>query len=393
MRASPSEPLSARPSVALGEASTRPEPSSQPVGEAPPPIALELVVDGLAAPIGVAAVPDGWLLVNEQGGRVVAVNPADGRTEVALDITDRVTGGGERGLLGLALHPDWPDVPRAFVHYSDLDGDTVLSEFAGSPGGADAAPTLDPASEQVLLQEGQPYPNHNGGQLAFGPDGHLYMGLGDGGHGGDPHGHGQDPGTRLGSILRMDVSTPGAAVAPADNPFASGEGGAPEVFLYGLRNPWRFSFDPETGLMWIADVGQDALEEVNRIDPARQGGANLGWNVMEGSLCYAVAGCSTDGLTLPIAEYGHDLGCSVTGGYVYRGGAIPALRGWYLFSDVCGGRIFALASDADPPGDGALAPTVLLDSGRAISSFGEAVDGELYIADLAGGLYRVIAAP
>ena len=389
--ATASDPGSASPRATA--APTRAGGSADPIAGEPPALELELVADGLAAPIGATGTPEGWILVNEQDGRVVAVNPADGRTEIALDIADRVSGGGEQGLLGLALHPDWPEVERAFVHYSDLNGDTVLSEFAGTAGGPGSPPTLDAASEQVLLREDQPYPNHNGGQLAFGPDGYLYMALGDGGSGGDPHGHGQNPQTRLGSILRLDVSSAGSATAPADNPFASGDGGAPEVFLYGLRNPWRFGFDIETGLLWIADVGQDAYEEVTRVDPVTQAGANLGWNVMEATHCFAAADCSSDGLTLPLAEYGHELGCSVTGGYVYRGEAIPALRGWYVFSDVCGGRILAVASDADPPADGAIAPLVLLDSGRAISAFGQTSDGELYVTDLAGALYRLVAAP
>ena len=355
-----------------------------------------MVADGLADPINVTGTPEGWLLVNERGGRVIAVHPATGASAVAVDIGDRVVGGGEQGLLGLALHPDWPDVPRAFVHYSEraTGGDTVVSELAGTPGSADAPPTLDAASEQVLLRVEQPFPNHNGGQLAFGPDGFLYLGLGDGGAANDPFGNGQNASTLLGSILRLDVATPGRASVPGDNPFATGDGGAAEVFLYGLRNPWRFSFDRGTGLLWIADVGQDAFEEVNRIDPATQSGANLGWNVMDGAHCFAAASCSPDGLVLPLVEYGQGGGnCSVTGGYVYRGEAIPDLRGWYLFGDYCSGLVFGVASDVQPAPEGsALAPLTVLESGLQISSFGEDVDGELYVADLAGGaLYRVVA--
>lgn len=240
----------------------------------------------------------------------------------------------------------------------------------------------------------QPFPNHNGGQLAFGPDGFLYIGLGDGGSGGDPLGNGQNPATLLGNILRLDVSTAGTYAIPAGNPFADGQGGAPEVFLYGLRNPWRFSFDRTTGLLWIGDVGQNAFEEIDRIDTNTQAGANLGWNVMEASYCYVAEGCATDGLTYPIAEYGHGVGCSVTGGYVYRGETIPALRGWYLFGDYCSGRIFALASDAQAPPAGALAPYVALESGLNIGAFGEGADGEQFVADITGGaLYRIVAAP
>ena len=186
---------------------------------------------------------------------------------------------------------------------------------------------------------------------------------------------------------------PGAAGFPEDNPFAAGEGGEPEVFLYGLRNPWRFSFDRDTGLLWIADVGQDAYEEVNRIDPTSQGGANLGWNLMEGAHCFADPSCSSDGLVLPLVEYGRDLGCSVTGGYVYRGESIPDLRGWSLFGDYCRGLVFGVPADASPPGDGtALAPLIVVETPVSISSFGEGADGELYVADVErGGLYRVVA--
>jgi glucose/arabinose dehydrogenase len=269
----------------------------------------------------------------------------------------------------------------------------VLSEVSGTPGTADAPPTFDPSSEQVLLEVDQPAANHNGGQLAFGPDGFLYLGLGDGGGADDQFGNGQDPTTLLGSILRLDVMTPGSRAVPPDNPFVDG-GGAPDVYLYGLRNPWRFSFDRETGLLWIADVGQNAFEEVNRIDTASQGGANLGWNVMEASHCFADAGCSADGLVLPLTEYGRDFGCSVTGGYVYRGEAIDGLGGWYLFADYCTGFVFGVPADAEPPEGTVVTPVMLLESGLQVSSFGEGVDGELYVADLEGGaLYRLIAGP
>ena len=240
-----------------------------------------------------------------------------------------------------------------------------------------------------MLRLAQPYANHNGGQLAFGPDGLLYMGLGDGGSQGDPNGNGQNPHTLLGKVLRLDVEVDGESYAiPGENPFADGQAGAPEVFLVGLRNPWRFSFDRETGLLWIADVGQSAYEEVDRIDPAADAGANLGWNTMEASHCWEVTDCATDGLTLPVAEYGHDLGCSITGGYVYRGEAIPDLRGWYLFSDYCSGTLFGIPSDSE----GSIAPRVLLETGARVSTFGEDADGELYLADVeAGTVYRVVA--
>ena len=396
----------AEPSPTLTATASRPAPSRAatptpvptlaPIAEDPPGLALEVVAGGLADPIGIATGPDGWLLVQEQNGRVIAVDLASGATSVALDLTDRVLGGGERGLLGLALHPDWPDDGRAFVHYSDRNGDTVLSEFR-SADAADAAPRLDAASERVLLTVDQPFPNHNGGQLAFGPDGHLWFGLGDGGSGGDPMGNGQNPNALLGKVLRLDVDGEPAGEAayaiPADNPFVDG-GGAAEAYLVGLRNPWRFSFDRATDELWIADVGQNAYEEIDRLDPVADAGANLGWNLMEASHCY-LAGCSMDGLVLPVAEYGRDLGCSVTGGHVYRGAAIDGLAGWYLFSDFCSGLLFGVRSDRPVPaaGEAATGPRILLETGASVTSFGEDADGELYLVDVASGtLYRIVAA-
>ncbi len=381
-------------SVAASPTPGAPENSVLPVAAEPPPIALEEVASSLAAPTSITTTPDGWLLVNERDGRVIAVSADDGRTAVALDIRDRVRGGGEQGLLGLALHPDWPEAERAFVHYSDRNGDTILSEVSAAS--TASPPSFDPASERILLQVDQPYANHNGGQLAFGPDGMLWIGLGDGGAGGDPEGNGQDPATLLGSILRLDVDAraDGAGYGiPGDNPFADGAGGAPEVYLFGLRNPWRFSFDSVTGDLWIADVGQNAHEEVNRIDPVADAGANLGWALMEASHCF-VGNCSVDGLVLPLTEYGRDLGCSVTGGHVYRGEAIPDLGGWYLFADYCSGLILGIPSSAEPPDVGEVVePRLLLESGAQVSSFGEDADGELYIVDLASGtLYRIVAA-
>ena len=370
-----------------------------PVAADPPPLALEPVADGLAEPIGISAAPGGWLLVNEQAGRVVAIHPERGERATVLDIRGMVSGGGERGLLGLALHPRWPDVDRAFVHYSDRNGDTVLVEFAGSQAG-DAAPALDAGSERLLLGVLQPYANHNGGQLAFGHDGYLYVGLGDGGSGGDPHGNGQNAATLLGGILRLDIDTipddGNDAIGygiPDDNPFAGDDARRPELFLYGLRNPWRFSFDSASGQLWIADVGQRGFEEVNRVDPATDAGANLGWNVMEASHCFAVAGCSTEGLTLPLVEYGRDGGCSVTGGYVYRGQAIADLAGWYLFGDYCSGRLWGVASDAEPPAAGeTVEPRLLAETSLRITAFGQGDDGEVYLADRAGGrVYRIVA--
>lgn len=390
-------PTSAPPSDAPSPPASV-SPTAVPIADDPPALTMQAVAGGLAAPIGIATGPPGWLLVQEQEGRVIAVDVDSGEAAVALDITDRVLGGGERGLLGLALHPKLAgENLRAFVHYSDANGNTVLSEFSV----AEAGPPLriDPASERVLLRVQQPFSNHNGGQLAFGPDGYLWFGLGDGGSGGDPLGNGQNPASLLGKILRLDVDAEPTGdreyAIPGDNPFADGADGAPEVALVGLRNPWRFSFDRGTNQLWIADVGQDALEEVDRVDPAAELGANLGWNRMEASACY-LAGCSAEGLLLPVTEYGDDLGCSVTGGHVYRGSAIEGLAGWYLFSDYCSGLLFGIRSDAPvtAPGERAPAPRVLLRTDASVSSFGEDSDGELYVADHASGtIYRIVAAP
>jgi glucose/arabinose dehydrogenase len=383
--ATPSIPPGATSDASAAASAT---PDEGPMADEPPPLALEPVANGLASPTNIAVTPDGWLLVNERDGRVIAVDPESGSQEVSMDISDRVLGDGERGLLGLALHPDWPEDARAYLHYSSRqgDGDTVVSQVRVTDDSL--PPRLDPGTERVLLTQEQPFSNHNGGQIAFGPDGHLYIGLGDGGSGGDPQGNGQNPDTLLGKILRIDVDADeGTYAIPPANPFADG-GGAPEVFLTGLRNPWRFSFDRDNGLLWIADVGQNAVEEVDRVDPVTDAGANLGWNVMEASQCFAGAGCASEGLTLPVAEYGRDLGCSVTGGYVYRGEVIADLRGWYLFSDFCSGIVFGVRSDAE----GVVGARPLLETGLSVSTFGEGPDGELYVASIKDGtIYRIVA--
>ena len=381
-------PPSSDAAAASADASATAAPSSGP-GRAPA-LALEPVAEGLADPIGIEPGPGGTLLVQERAGRLVGLDPADGTTWTALDLRDRVRGQGEQGLLGAALHPDWPDDPRLFVHYTDGNGDTVLARFASAEPSAER-PTFDPGDEVVLLRVDQPFPNHNGGQVAFGPDGYLWIGLGDGGSGGDPLGNGQNPSTLLGSILRLDVGDANAAAyaIPPDNPFVD-DGGAPEVAHSGLRNPWRFSFDMTTGELFVADVGQNALEEVTRLPPDALG-ENLGWNVMEGSRCYADAGCEPVGV-VPWAEYGRDQGCSVTGGYVHRAVTIPSLDGWYLFSDYCSGLLFGVHTAA-PTERGVLAPEVLLETGASVSSFGRAADGQLYIADLGSGrVSRIVAA-
>ena len=355
---------------------------------------LDPIAGGFDSPVFVtgAGTGDGRLYVVEQGGRIRVVGP-DGSIapDPFLDISGRLSAGGERGLLGLAFHPSYASDGRFYVDYTDTDGNTVISEMRRSA----ASPLVaDPASERVLLRIDQPYPNHNGGMLAFGPDGDLYVGMGDGGSGGDPEDRARDTGSLLGKILRIDVDHPSTGAAygiPATNPYASGAGGRPEIWARGVRNPWRFSFDRTTGDLWIGDVGQSSWEEVDRLTAAAGSGrgAHLGWRLVEGRACYdPPAGCEIAGLTAPIAVYGHDAGCAVTGGYVYRGATSPALAGAYLFGDYCSGRIWAL----DAAGPDVQEPALLLESGHAIATFGQGDDGELYVADVASGeLFHVVA--
>lgn len=354
----------------------------------------ETVVGGLRSPTLVTNAGDGSgrLFVLEQAGRIRVVR--DGRLVDTpfLDISGRISSGGERGLLGLAFHPGFPADPRFFVDYTDADGNTVVAAFT-VPAGRPSSDVADPGSERVLLRVTQPYANHNGGGLAFGPDGMLYIGTGDGGSGGDPQGNGQRLDTLLGKLLRIDVdrATGGRAYGiPPDNPFAAG-GGEPEIWAYGLRNPWRYGFDRATGTLWIGDVGQGSYEEIDRTPAGTPPPIDYGWNVMEGSHCFAPAeGCDRTGLTLPMAEYGHDAGCAVTGGYVARAPTAGALAGVYVFGDYCSGRIWGLAA----AGPDRQEPVTLLESGRSISSFGEDEAGDVLFTDLARGeVVRLVARP
>ena len=336
---------------------------------------LEPVVSGLSAPLHVTHAGDGSgrLFVVEQGGAIQVVRNGAMAAEPYLSISEKISVGGEQGLLGLAFHPDFEDNGRFFVNYTDVDGDTVVARYR-----ADAdSDRADASSETILLRIDQPFQNHNGGHLSFGPDGYLYVATGDGGAAGDPEENGQDTNALLGKLLRIDVDGDEYEI-PSDNPFADG-GGAPEVWAYGLRNPWRFSFDERAGTLWVGDVGQDALEEINRV-PRDEPGLNFGWNEMEGSSCYE-DGCDPSGKVLPVTEYGHDAGCSVTGGFVYRGSRFRDMRGAYFFGDFCSGSIWAVAADADGP----VEPNLVLTSDRAISSFGLDEDDEMYVTDLGAG--------
>lgn len=342
-------------------------------------IALKRVFEtvDLNRPVAFLPGPDnGWYVV-EQAGRVLHLSEGQPAT-VFADIQSRVNSvPNEAGLLGMALDPNFAQNGRVYFSYT-RDGSpliSVVARFNSRDGGV----TLDTDSEQVLLSLDQPYDNHNGGQITFGPDGYLYIGFGDGGSGGDPQGRGQNTASLLGAMLRIDVSGSDAYQIPADNPFAQG-GGRAEIYAWGLRNPWRWSFDRQTGELWAADVGQNQWEEVNRI----QRGGNYGWALREGAHCFK-ANCDSTGLIDPVAEYDHSDGCSITGGYVYRGTAITGLAGVYLYGDFCSGRISGLFP---LDGDG-FENRSLLQTELNIASFGEGTDGELYVLDLAGGIYRI----
>ncbi len=320
--------------------------------------------------------PSHAALLTQHAGVIYRVSMTSGDApSVFLDLSGLLIDGprNEEGLLGFAFAPDYASSGRFFVSYTaGRPRRSVIARYEARGGG-------DASSGRVILEVPQPYANHNGGALAFGPDGHLYIALGDGGDGGDPHGHGQDTSTLLGSILRIDVSGEGYAVPP-DNPFAGG-GGAPEIWAYGFRNPWRMSFDRETGALWTGDVGQGAWEEVDRVVR----GGNYGWNIVEGPACFRASDCDRTGLTAPRAWYRNpDDGCSVTGGFVYRGAAMPELRGWYVYGDYCSGRVWALDT-RDDAGE----PLLLLESGAAITSFAEDAAGELYLITFDAGVLRL----
>jgi len=357
-------------------------PAPQSAGAWPPTIALQQIADGFDRPLHITHAGDGSgrLFVVEKVGRIRIVRDGQVLPEPFLDITDRVgSRANEQGLLSVAFHPRYRENGWLFVNYTDDDGDTVVSRFEAT---GDRA---DPVSEQVVLTIGQPFSNHNGGLIVFGPDGMLYIGMGDGGGAGDPLGAGQDRSTLLGKILRINVEDLPYTIPP-DNPWADGVDGLQENWVIGVRNPWRFSFDRATGDLFVADVGQNRLEEVHLLRAGQIAGANLGWNVMEGDECFNRDDCDRNAFDLPIDVYPHSLGCSVTGGHVYRGAAFPALQGVYIFGDFCSGRIWGLR----PSGAG-WERVELLQSGLQIASFGEDEAGELYVAGYNNGvLYRIV---
>jgi glucose/arabinose dehydrogenase len=346
-------------------------------------IALKQIADGLEQPVYATHAGDnsGRLFVVEKRGRIIILRDGAPAETPFLDISDRVgSSGSDQGLLSVAFHPQFAQNGRFFVDYTDRSGDTVISRFQAN---GDAA---DPDSETVLLKIDQPYANHNGGLVLFGPDNYLYIGMGDGGSGGDPQGNGQNRQALLGKMLRIDVDGGEPYGIPSDNPWPTGGDARPEVWAYGLRNPWRFSFDRANGDLYIADVGQGEYEEIDVQRAGSAAGQNYGWNIAEGSHCFRSQSCDTNGLLAPVAEYDHSQGCSITGGYVYRGAAFPSLQGLYFYGDYCSGKVWVL-SETSP---GRWEQRELLQSDASISSFGEDQAGELYLTDLSGKLYQVV---
>jgi glucose/arabinose dehydrogenase len=346
-------------------------------------LAVERVVRGLRMPLHLTApAGDSRLFIVEQEGRIRIVKNGALLARPFIDIAKKITSGGERGLLSVAFHPRYAQNGYFFVNYTDRKGDTQVERYTVSSD-PDVA---DTASGSPVLHVAQPYANHNGGHILFGPDSMLYVGMGDGGSGGDPHGNGQSRATLLGKLLRLDVDHRQPYAIPRDNPFVDSSGMRPEIWAYGLRNPWRMAFDRGTGMLYIADVGQNKWEEVN-VQPASQGGLNYGWNRMEGNHCYGLPVCRKAGLVLPALEYSHDYGCSITGGVVYRGKRLPFLAGNYLYSDYCTGflRSFTFAN-------GAVAGQHEWSVGSlgAVLSFGEDAAGEVYVLSANGAVYRIV---
>lgn len=350
---------------------------------------VEPIVTNVPGPIEYIELPDdsGRFLVVQQRGVIWMVQDGSLLAEPFMDLTDRVLfpdGYTERGLLGLALDPNFLENGYFYLNYSarNPEGMTVIARFTMPDLEANVG---DPSSEAVILTQSQPYANHNGGMLEFGPDGYLYISLGDGGSAGDPQNFAQNTRSLLGKILRIDVTSGTPYTIPEDNPFVGNSEFLPEIWAYGLRNAWRFSFDMETGDLYLADVGQNEYEEINFQPADSAGGENYGWNAFEGRTVYRNP--TIPNTVMPVAVYSHSEGCSVTGGYVYRGESIPEIDGYYLYGDYCNGRVWWLNRDEN----GEWQNGVLFETDMQISSFGQDRDGEVYLLDHRGGVYKIVA--
>ena len=352
-----------------------------------PPLTTTRIASGLDSPLDVQA-PSGdraRVFIVEQSGRIRVARSGTLLGTPFLDISSRVSSGGEQGLLGLAFHPRYSENGRFYVNYTDGRGDTHVSEFRAAP----SSDVADAGSERLVLFIEQPFSNHNGGGLAFGNDGFLYVALGDGGSGGDPFENGQNLGTLLGKLLRIDVDRGSPYAVPPDNPFLSRAGARPEIWAFGLRNPFRFSVSRATGDLYIGDVGQSRREEIDVGLASRRGGENYGWNIMEGFLCFSPSsGCDTTGLTLPVLDY--DDGCAVIGGPVYQGCRMPGYHGTYFYGDYCEAfvRSFRLANGSAT--DRRDWTSALGHGVDLLSSFGVDADGEMYLVDQQGEVFKVV---
>jgi glucose/arabinose dehydrogenase len=342
----------------------------------------QLVTNGLSSPIGLVHAGDdsGRLFILEQKGLIHIVDNGQLLPTPFLDLRSKIgSGGNEQGLLGLAFHPNYVQNGQFFVNYTDLDGDTIVSRLQVS----NDPDIADPNSENLILRVQQPYQNHNGGHLLFGPDDYLYIGLGDGGSGGDPQGNGQNQSTLLGSMLRLDIDNSSPYAIPPDNPYVNG-GGLSEIWATGLRNPWRYSFDRLTGDLYIGDVGQNNWEEIHFRDAEAPHGANFGWNYWEGLHPYQGEPPDDVEFDFPIWEYSHNQGCSITGGFSYRGSLTP-WQGIYIYGDFCSGNVWGLLRD----GNRTWQNTLLFETDFNITSFGEDQSGEIYLVDRTGDIYQL----
>ncbi|WP_420629593.1 PQQ-dependent sugar dehydrogenase [Candidatus Leptofilum sp.] len=360
-----------------------PTPTITPIPENPvSSISLAPVISGLTQPLYLTHAFDDRLFIVEQDGLIKIFQNGALLATPFIDLTGPVGyNSNEQGLLGLAFHPNYQENGFFFVNYTDENGRTNIARYRVS----DDPNVADPASGQILLTIPQPFANHNGGMVAFGPDGYLYVGMGDGGSQGDPQNHGQNPGTLLGSILRLDVnSADGIYTIPADNPFINDTNARPEVWAYGFRNPWRFSFDRDSDDFFVADVGQNAWEEVSWLASDTPSGQNFGWNPMEGNYCY-LQNCDSTGFVPAIFEYNHSLGCSISGGYIYRGQQYLSLYGNYFVADFCSGTIWGIFQNAD----GSWQSAIVHESGLPINSFGEDINGELYVVARTGQIFQI----